>query len=262
MTAFLAAIGLIFLGGSLSLLTHSRKRLSTITALVGLLAGSVVGLVPAVAVLARGESLLLRAPWSVPMGSLSLGLDPISALFVLPVLVLSPLAGVYGASYLEVWRGGKNLGACWFFFNTLVASMALVLTARNGVLFLVAWEVMALASYFLVVFEDESEEVRQAGRTYLVATHLSTAALLVLFLVLGGSSRSLDFDAFGIGSDSGRAASIVFLLAVIGFGTKAGFMPFHVWLPEAHPASPSHVSAVMSGVMIKTGIYGLVRTMT
>ncbi len=140
--------------------------------------------------------------------------------------------------------------------------MILVFVARNGVLFLIAWEVMALASYFLVVFEDEKEEVRRAGRTYLVATHLGTAGLLILFLMLGQSSGSLDFDALGIAAGPGGAASVAFLLAVIGFGTKAGFMPFHVWLPEAHPASPSHVSAVMSGVMIKTGIYGLVRTIT
>ena len=261
MIALVAALCAILAGGFLAILTQRRERLSTGLALAGLLAGSVLGLAPAVGVLVRGESLLLRIPWSMPMGSLSLGMDRISAFFILPVLVLSSLAGVYGASYLTAWRGRKSLGACWFFFNTLVASMVLVFVARNGVLFLIAWEVMALASYFLVVFEDEKEEARRAGRTYLVAAHAGTAALLVLFLLLGRSSASLDFDLLGIAAGQGGAASVAFLLAVIGFGTKAGFMPFHVWLPEAHPASPSHVSAVMSGVMIKTGIYGLVRTL-
>jgi hydrogenase-4 component B len=262
MTALLVALGLILAGGVLAALTQRHQRLSTGMALAGLLAGSALGLIPAVGVLVRGESLALRVPWSMPMGSFSLGLDQISAFFILPVLTLSALAGVYGASYLKAWSGKKNLGACWFFFNALIASMVLVFVARNGVLFLIAWEVMALASYFLVVFEDEKESVRQAGRTYLVATHLGTAALLILFLLLGQSSGSLDFDALGRAPGAGALAGVSFLLAVIGFGTKAGFMPFHVWLPEAHPASPSHVSAVMSGVMIKTGIYGLVRTIT
>src|SRR5207249_11319937 len=96
------------------------------------------------------------------------------------------------------------------------------------------------------------------GWIYLVATHLGTVFLLVLFILLGHEHGSLDFDRFSASAGS----SVVFLLAVIGFGAKAGFMPLHVWLPEAHPAAPTHVSAVMSGVMIKTGIYGLVRTLT
>ncbi len=261
MAALLASLCIILAGGILAALTHRRERLSTGLALAGLLAGSIGGLLAAVEVLVSGRAIRLQAPWSIPAGSFALGVDQVSAFFMLPVLVLSSLAAVYGGSYLRAWSGKKNLGACWFFFNTLVASMVLVLVARNGMLFLIAWEVMALASYFLVVFEDEAEEVRRAGRIYLIATHLGTAALLVLFLILGQSSGSLDFDAFGIGAGSGRTAGIAFLLAVVGFGTKAGFMPLHVWLPEAHPASPSHVSAVMSGVMIKTGIYGLVRTL-
>ena len=138
--------------------------------------------------------------------------------------------------------------------------MLLVVAARNGVLFLVGWELMSLASFFLVMFEDEKESVRRAGWIYLVAMHLGTAFLLAMFLLLGQHAGVARFrPAFG--ADAGMAG-VVFLLAVIGFGTKAGFMPLHVWLPEAHPAAPSHVSAVMSGVMIKTGIYGLLRMLT
>src|SRR5213595_2561574 len=117
---------------------------------------------------------------------------------------------------------------------------------------------MALASFFLVTFQDEEESVRSAGWTYLVATHLGTACLLALFILLGRGTGSLDFDRFTAASGVG----LLFILSVVGFGSKAGFMPFHVWLPEAHPVAPSHVSAVMSGVMIKTGIYGLLRVLT
>jgi len=119
---------------------------------------------------------------------------------------------------------------------------------------------MALASYFLVVFEDEKESVRHAGWTYLVASHLGTAFLLLFFVLLGREGGSMEFGA-ALALPS-PLASAAFLLALVGFGTKAGFIPFHVWLPEAHPAAPSHVSSVMSGVMIKTGIYGLVRALT
>jgi hydrogenase-4 component B len=147
----------------------------------------------------------------------------------------------------------------WLWFNLLVASMAVVVAARNGVLFLVAWEVMTLASYFLVTLHHDRSGSRRAGRVYLVATHIGTAFLLVFFLALPGPAGSLDFDSAAPGASPLLPASALFLLAVVGFGTKAGFMPLHVWLPEAHPAAPSHVSAVMSGVMIKMGIYGLVR---
>jgi formate hydrogenlyase subunit 3/multisubunit Na+/H+ antiporter MnhD subunit len=194
------------------------------------------------------------------LGSFSIALDPLSAFFVVPVLGLCALAALYGAQYLETYASRRPLGPSWFFFDVLAASMLMVAVARDGVLFLVAWEVMSLSSYFLVTFEDEKESVRQAGWTYLVATHLGTAFLLMLFMLLARESGSTDMAAAA--AVSPRLASTVFLLALVGFGTKAGFIPMHVWLPEAHPAAPSHVSAVMSGVMIKTGIYGILRVLT
>jgi len=111
------------------------------------------------------------------------------------------------------------------------------------------------------MFEHEHGEVVKAGWIYLVATHIGTAFLLALFVLLGKASGSMDFADFHIPT-TGPVGAVMFLLAVIGFGTKAGFVPMHVWLPEAHPAAPSFVSAVMSGVMIKTGIYGLLRIVT
>ena len=141
--------------------------------------------------------------------------------------------------------------------------MTLVLLARNAVLFLSAWELMAVSSFFLVTFEHERESVRSAGWIYLVATHLGTGFLLVLFILMGRETGSMDFTVWAAqGIHAPELAGMLFLLAVVGFGTKAGFMPFHVWLPEAHPAAPSHVSALMSGAMIKIGIYGLMRSLT
>ena len=137
-------------------------------------------------------------------------------------------------------------GAPWFFFNVLVAGLAMVLVARNGVLFLVAWEVMSLASYFLVTFENEQRQVREAGRLYLVAMHLGAAFLLAYFILLGQGAESLNFADIAQASRTESMKNVLFLLALVGFGTKAGFMPLHVSLPEAEPAPPRHAAAVMS----------------
>ena len=259
MLLLLLALGLLLVSGCAALIAGKSFRWSTTCAVAGTITASIAGIVPATHVLLGAPAESLRLPWNVPYGAFSIQLDALSALFLLPILVLAALAAVYGAEYLRPYRAARAVGPAWFFFNLLVASMVLVVIARNGVLFLVAWEVMALASYFLVTFEDEKDSVRDAGWVYLVATHLGTAFLLALFILLGNGAASLDFDRFTVAPSQ---AGLLFVLALIGFGTKAGFMPLHVWLPEAHPAAPSHVSALMSGVMIKTGIYGLVRMLT
>jgi hydrogenase-4 component B len=256
MTLVLVALGLQAGGGlGAALLGRSRRRAAA-AGVGGVVAGAAVGLVPALRVLLGGRPEAWRVAWDVPLGAFAVGLDPLSALFLVPVLVLSAVAAIYGAAYLRAHDGPP--GASWFFFDTLVASMTVVLVARNAVLFLVAWEAMALASFFLVTADDADPAVREAGRTYLVATRLGTACLLVLFIVLGAGADPLDFDRFAPGAHAG----LVFALALVGFGTKAGLVPFHVWLPEAHPAAPSHVSAVMSGAMIEMGLYGLLRIVT
>ena len=141
--------------------------------------------------------------------------------------------------------------------------MASVIAAHDGLLFLVSWEIMALSPFFLVIFDDRKAAVRHAAWTYLAATHLGTAFLLVAFVMLGQAAGSSDFDAYrGVLQANPGLASLVFILALIGFGSKAGIVPAHVWLPEAHPVAPSHASALMSGAMIKVGIYGLIRMLT
>ena len=174
------------------------------------------------------------------------------------MLVLSALAAVYGGNYLFAYRRRKSLAGSWFFFNLFVPGMVMVVIARTALLFLLSWEVMSIAAYFLVTFEHEKAEVRQAGWVYLVATHLGVAFLFATFVLLGRNAGSLEFEALrGCPVLGAGWSGLIFVLALVGFGAKAGFVPFHVWLPEAHPAAPSHVSALMSGVMIKMGLYGL-----
>jgi formate hydrogenlyase subunit 3/multisubunit Na+/H+ antiporter MnhD subunit len=257
MSALLVAMLSFAVGAAGALVFTNRGRWPTFFGVGGTLVGSLCGIIPAVRVVLGAPAQSLRMAWDVPNGSFFLELDPLSGFFLVPVFLLCALAAIYGADYLDAYRGRKALAPSWFFFNLLVASMVLVILARNGVLFLMAWEMMALSSFFLVTFEDEKESTRQAGWIYLVASHIGTAFLLVLFILLGTANGSLDFDRFSASSGAG----LLFVLALVGFGTKAGFIPLHAWLPEAHPAAPSHVSAVMSAVMIKTGIYGLVRVM-
>lgn len=260
MTLLLAAIGVMFGSGAAALFCARDSRRATWFGAGGVIAGAFLGAVPAVRTLLGYQPDSLRLAWGLPFGSFSVGLDPLSAWFVLPVLGLCGLAGLYGTQYLQSAFGRMRLALSWFFFDLLAGSMLLVLIARDGLLFLVAWEVMSLASYFLVTMDDEDESVRRAGWTYLVATHLGTAFLMFFFILLGRQCSG--FDLVSPVALSGPMASGAFLLALVGFGTKAGLVPMHVWLPEAHPAAPSHVSAVMSGVMIKTGIYGLMRAIS
>ena len=256
------ALGVLFAGAFLCLATAGRPAWTRATGPAVTVIGSLLGLVPIGAALGGTSLHAIHLPWSLPFGSFSIQMDALSAVFAAPILVIAALAAVYGADYLRPFESRKDLAVSWFFYNLLAGSMLLVVVARNAMLFLLAWEIMSMASFFLVMFESERESVRRAGWTYLVATHIGTAFILVLFVLLGRHGLKLDFDGFSLASGGAGLAAVAFLLAVIGFGTKAGFMPLHVWLPEAHPAAPSHVSAVMSGVMIKTGIYGLVRTLT
>lgn len=260
MSLFLSGLSIILLGGLIGLLGSRKSGWASAAGAAGTLAGSILAFWPALKVLFGGPVLSLTLPWTIPYGSFSIQIDPLSAFFLIPILTLTAAAAVYGTEYLAVWKNSKNLGVCWFFFNLLLASMILAVVARNGLLFLIAWELMSVSSFFLVSFEHEKQTVHQAGLFYLIAMHIGSAFLVAFFILLGRNAGSLDFDQ--IHSIPSAAAGLLFLLAVIGFGTKAGFMPMHVWLPYAHPAAPSHVSAVMSGVMIKTGIYGLLRTLT
>ena len=264
MNLLIIAIYILFGGGLLALALNRLPALCSRVGSLSVVAGGLTGLWGLGQVMLRHSYGSIAVRWPIPLGAVQLAIDPISLFFLFPTLLLSTVAGVYGHRYLAGWRGQKSLGAPWFFFNLLAISMVLVLLARNALVFLVAWELMTLASFLLVAFEHEHAQTRKACWLYLAATHIGTAFLIAFFVLLGEKTGSLDFQDFhqAAATVDPRLAGILFLLALVGFGTKAGVMPMHIWLPEAHPAAPSHVSAVMSGVMIKTGIYGLVRGLT
>lgn len=206
-----------------------------------------------------GEGVGMVFPSSVSTGTFRARLDGLSALFLVPVLLVTLVGSVYGLGY---WRqadhptNGRKLG---LFYGLLPAGMSVLLVAADGFLFLVGWEVMALAAFFLVTTEDHKEEPRAAGWVYFVATHVSTLCLFGLFALLFAATESLELAPIGSHRMTAGMSTAMFVLVLVGFGLKAGAMPLHVWLPGAHAAAPSHVSAIMSGVIIKMGIYGIVR---
>jgi len=261
---FVAAVVLLALAGLAALAASARPRLALAIGSAGGALGCALGLAASLGAL-RGPAASLDLPWAVPNGALALGLDPLSALFAAAVFGLGLATSIFGAGYMRAHAASKGgrLGPFVFFFDLMLASMAVVVAARQTVLFLVAWEVMTVASFLLVAFEHEDPTVRSAARTYLIASHLGAAALFAAFLVLGSFAGSLRFDAFvAFRANPALPAAIPFALALVGFGTKAGLVPLHVWLPEAHPAAPSHVSALMSGVLVKMGLSGILRILT
>lgn len=260
MVLILIALAILLMSGLCALVINRFAQAAVLIGSWGVIAASLVGLVPVLHNLINGSHVSFLFPWTVPCGSFLVAIDSLSALFLFPIFVLSAIASLYGMEYLVPFFGKKPIGLLCFFFNLLIVSMVVLVIARNVVLFLLAWELMSVSSFFLVMFEGEREDARKAGLTYLIAAHVGTAFLLVMFILLKSQGQSFDFTQFSAGE--GILPSIIFLLAIIGFGTKAGFIPLHIWLPQAHPAAPSHVSAVMSGVMIKTGIYGLIRVLT
>jgi formate hydrogenlyase subunit 3/multisubunit Na+/H+ antiporter MnhD subunit len=256
------AIILIAVSGLPGLVLASRTGLGQRIATSFTLVGSLLGLAGSLALLLSGHTVTYTIAWTLPFDSCDIAIDPLSALFLLPVFLISGSASIYAGGYRPAAANQRTEPMLTFFLGLLVAAMAVVVTARNGILFLMAWEIMALAAYFGLTVEHQSREVREAGIVYLVATHIGTLFLFVMFALLRAATGSFLLPAGGSLEAATLTATAIFLSAVIGFGFKAGLMPLHIWLPAAHANAPSHVSALMSGVMLKMGLYGIIRVIS
>jgi hydrogenase-4 component B len=257
---FLVTFVCLSAGAIGALVTARSPTLARIVGYTSALAGAIAAMAFGLAGLAGG-SMELKVPELLPIGGAAFGVDRLSAFFVVVIALGAIPAALYAISYTREYAGKHSLAGMAFAFNVFVAAMILVALARNALTFLVLWELMSLASYFLVITEHEREETLGAGWVYFVMTHAGFAALLVGFLLLARATGTMSFIEWGTtaGKLDATSRNLVFILFALGFGSKAGIIPLHVWLPRAHPAAPSHVSALMSGVMIKLGVYGLVR---
>jgi hydrogenase-4 component B len=227
-----------------------------------LVAGALLGGSTALVAMMGGvtETSILRG--ALPEFALHLRLDPLAAFFLVPVYVLGAVCTLYGGRYWRQAEHPENGRKLRLYFGVLIASLAGVVLAADGIAFLFAWEIMSLAAFLLVTIEDDQHAVRRAGWVYLVATHAGTLALIAVFGLLWSTTGSLRFDPSSAGAGPPLIDGVVFLLALLGFGLKAGIVPLHFWLPAAHANAPSHVSALLSGVVLKMGIYGLLRILT
>jgi hydrogenase-4 component B len=258
MSATLILMGaLLCLASGFPALMADRDGLrgSTLTILAGSLAGltgSAIGLM--------APRTWIAVPWGVPNGVIVLSVDSLSAFFAAPVFLLAGAGGLYAHRYWPAERAHATSVRC--FFGLMTGALAFVMTAGHTMFFLAAWEIVAVASFFLIATENEQAEARRAGWLYLAVSHVATLTLFGLFTLLHSLTHAWTFAALPHGIAMQPVGRAIFAMAVCAFGIKAGLMPFHVWLPGAHAAAPSHVSAVMSGVVIKMGIYGLFRVLS
>ena len=262
MTTLLAVLLACYVaGGLLPLCVSGRPHLQNILAHGCAAAAGVIGMALGLWGLLAADPFTASLSSNIPYLTFALRLDPLAAFFVLTISLIGLAASIYALGYMAEFSGRVSVATLGSLLNGFLLSMTLVVLADNGFFFLILWEIMSLLSYVLVVTEHEKPGVREAGLFYLIMTHVGTAFIILTFLIFFQETDSFSFDGF---RDPDQRLpeglrSIVFFTALIGFGAKAGIVPLHVWLPYAHPAAPSHVSALMSGVMIKTAVYGLIR---
>jgi hydrogenase-4 component B len=256
----LAAIALAGASGAPGLFFRKSSAAGERIAVAMLVAAAALAIFVIGHVAFTGLTAELSLPWRLPGAALSIRVDGLAAFFLAPIFVVSALGAIYGLEYWPQARHPENGKRLRLAYGLLVAGLAATTVAANAILFLAGWEVMALAAFVAIATEDDAPATRAASYLYLAATRVGTLCLLAMFALIHGATGSFALAPMHE-LTPGRAAAI-FLLALVGFGMKAGMMPLHIWLPSAHAAAPSHVSALMSGVMIKIGIYGLVRTLS
>jgi hydrogenase-4 component B len=211
------------------------------------------------------QAFLLSVPFNVQLvyhsslGSVSLRFDKLSLFFLGIIQLGGIVTSFYGIGYLSHYEKHRSLKSTLVATVLLFFSMQILVAANHAFLFLIAWELMALSGYIGIILEREKKEVQHGSFIFFAATHIGTLFLYLMFLLLHQQTNSWELSVFAQQSYLPSIVNTIFWFGFIGFGMKAGFMPFHFWLPEAHPVAPGHISAVLSAVMLKTGIYGLLR---
>ena len=219
--------------------------------------------IPAIGVLAGSQQVtLLHLPRTI-FGAETITIDPLSALFLIIIGIAGIATIIYSRGYLAQYltkKSSTHISLHYSSLAILIISMMMVVISSGGFSFLFAWELMTIASFILILFDAQRPEVQRAALAYLIMMHIGFIFLVAGFVGIFSATGMGTFDALAI-YFSGEKTIPLFIVFLIGFGMKAGLFPMHVWLPEAHPAAPSHVSAIMSGVMIKTGVYGVMRVL-
>jgi hydrogenase-4 component B len=255
---------IIIVIAAIAVIPFLKTGARAIVTLTAVIACSVVASIPAIRSL-TGNSLNIILDGGLVFGSVPLRLDALSGWFILIICFLFITGSFYGISYMRNYESQKaNLGLHAVAFLLLFASMIALTVIQNALVFLVLWEIMTLSAFIAVIFEYNKPETIRAGMNFLIQSHISILFLIIGFIWVASKTGSYDFAEIVTytGYNGGATSMVLFLIFASGFGIKAGFVPFHSWLPYAHPAAPAHVSGIMSGVMIKMGIFGILRMIT
>ena len=257
----MALAGLILLMGAVASLAARRNPSRMAWSLASQFAATLVVLAVVLPVVRNGVTVDAATSWSYPIEVLRRRLDPLGGFFLAWSLPMTLLGSTYAVGYLAPHlRSGRNAGAHFALLNMVALSFLIIYTADNALIFLFGWEIAAVAAWLLVIWDYRVQKVRFAGFNYLVSTHVGLFVLVAAFMILHSQTGSMDLASYGpFLSRPSQLRSVVFVLLVTSFGFKSAFFPFHTWLPRAHAAAPAHVSALMSGVIHKAGLFALLR---
>lgn len=259
--SFVICVALYLLGAISSIFTYSFPKLSNrLSNSFALVSSSYLSIAMIYKLLfLKDVPLNLNFSTNIPFLSLAFNIDSLAAFFILIISMVSVVVSLFSYTYMSHYFYIHNVAVFGCFYNLFILSMVLLVASSNLILFLIFWELMSLISYFLVIYEHEKEDVQKAGKIYIIMTYTGTAFITAAFILIAYFTKSFELSGIASSSIPGGYANIIYVLLLIGFGTKAGIIPVHVWLPYAHPVAPSNISALMSGVMIKMSIYGLFR---
>lgn len=253
----ITALLVYIVGAFYSLAIRRKEQLSINISGVASIIGGALGILACAPVLISSNAVTEVFSTPFDFAQFSIRLDGLAAFMVCVISLLVIVSAVYSFAYLKEYQG-KGAGTMGFFMNIFIASMVALVVCDNAFYFLVFFEMMSLASYFLVLTEQDDNAVK-AGLLYFFMAHAGSVLIMIAFFIFYCYAGSFEFSAFRQTALSAPLAFVVFILAFLGFGAKAGMIPLHSWLPKAHPAAPSHASALMSGVMVKIGIFGIIK---
>ena len=256
----LVSVPVLLAGAGLALALRSN-RASAVVAIASQAAATALVLVSIVPVLASGQAFETTWSWSAPMERIAFRVDGLGAFFLAWSLPMTLLGTVYALGYLQPWfKRGRHGGPHFALLNVTSIAFVLIYSVQNALVFLLGWEIAAIAAWMLVIWDYRNQKIRFAGFNYLVSTHVGLFVLVAAFMLLHSQTESMDFHAFGeFLSKPSRARGTIFMLLGVSFALKSAFFPFHTWLPRAHSAAPAHVSALMSGVIHKAGLFAFLR---
>ncbi len=260
-TSFIICL-LLYIAGSLSsLATYFKPKISNfLSNIFSLAAGSLLSISMIHKLFTADTHVIsFNIDNNIPFINFNFKIDNLAAFFLLLIGIVTSIVSIYSFSYMKRFFTIKNVGVFGVFYNLFILSMVMLAASNNILLFLVFWELMSLLSYFLVIYEHERDEVQKAGKTYIIMTYTGTAFITAAFLLIVYFTGSFEFSAVTSSLIPKTYSNLIYIFLLLGFGTKAGIIPMHIWLPYAYTEAPSNVAAIMSAVMKKMSIYGLLR---